>query len=125
MAIVGRARKIPEVAVILLRAADEDKRRMPDDVAIKGYELRVASRNPVIHNEWLVTLVTSGGAATFGAAVTQAISNWVGSRNGRRYRIRHGDREYEAPSLKEMKKLIRLAGDELDIRVLPPSARHK
>lgn len=127
MAVILKVRRIPEqdVEVILERAIGEDNRREPNDVAIEQYERHIARRNPVTDNQWLVTFVTSSAAATFGASVAQAISHWVGSRNGRRYRIRHGDREYEAPSLKEMKKLIKLAGDELRIRILPPSGKDR
>jgi hypothetical protein len=114
-----------EIEVILIRAAGEDNRRPPDDVAINGYERRVRRRNPVTTNEWMVTVVTSTAVASFASAVVQAIAAWVNSRNGRRYKIRHGDNEYEAPSISEMKKLIKLAGDELEIRVLPPTGEIK
>jgi hypothetical protein len=125
MAVSIRVRSIKaiDVEVMLVRAPGENNSGPPRDAAIHGYECRFARRNPVTHNEWLV-IVTSGAAGTFGAAVVQAITAWVNSRNGRRFRIKRGDREYEAPSLPELKKLMSLAGDELEIRVITASGRN-
>ena len=108
-----------EVEIVLMRATGEDNRIFPDDVAITGYERQVRRRNPATGNEWIV-IVASGVAATgvVASAVVQFLGPWIISRNGRRYKIRHGETEYEAPSIGEMKKLIKLAGDRLRIRIL-------
>lgn len=117
-----RKNAAPEIQIILTRAPGEDNLAPPADLAIKGHDTRVARRNPVTHNEWMVIMTASIPAS---AIIVQAIVSWVNGRNGRRYRIKHGDREYEAPSPKEMKKLIKLAGEELDIRIISPTEKRK
>ncbi len=120
-----RIRKItdPEIQIILTRAPGEDNHAPPADLAIKGHDTRVARRNPVSSNEWM--LVVSGAVGTIGAATVQAITSWLNGKNGRHCKIKDGDREYEAASPKDLEKVVKLARDQLDIRILPPTEKMK
>ena len=63
-------------------------------------------------NQLPVTVITSTAVGN----LLLSIVSWVNGRNGRRYHIKHGDREYEAPNPKGIEKLIQLDRDEFPNR---------
>lgn len=121
MAVLLRRRPIFPVELVLVRAPGEDNRTSPADFMIPECKCEVRRHNPITHSEWMVivTSTASVALANFASAVTQAVSGWLRSKNGRHYRYRRGNEEWEAPSKDELLELIRSAGDEIRIRIIP------
>jgi hypothetical protein len=107
-----------DVTVILIRVEGEDVNSNPldftNELATDGCEVQFAKRNPATPEgaEWLQTVLTSAAAASLLSAVVQVIVYWKNGHNGRRYRIRQGDCDFDAPSIEDRKKFMRPGNEQ-------------